>query len=978
MDTKPTKGVEYIEEIVDVDKILEEDKVEDEEEETPRRTRWGRKKKQEEDEKGDPEEIKARKKKREIEYKLSKLKSTLIEDNRRVSGKRQIKAPQRLELAPIKKKKPPQLAEGKGVPLGSLMWTSHQLGKSCLSTLRMLHRTIFRKQGNFIEKHIIKEVWKFRGFPYKADSHQIKIRRQNLYKQKDPDLRSLCHLLGLPMGSHSGMVESIITFLSCPTENMVDNKYKAATIVEKAPARRPGTLPSDNFRITQSLLFINHLNPNMNQPDNIKHLVSSQMAGSEAAAAPWRRPAYFEEGDGVKLKYIRQVAANIEMANNKFIELLHRLLYLRVDEIGNMRQSILEFSGLKCERGANNNNLYRNRILSLIPADQVKLICRVLGLPTWHRSRQLLTDGIMDFLAAPRISAMKRKVPPHFTDEISFSFETSKIPKPIPESEEYEKIEVFPDIHILPDDDEEDAPYEDCDSSSCLTNEYLGVKLKNFASIYYQVINSNAAKLNDVHMIMYLTTSTPSTVRNNVLEFAGFPFDESSKEYFCRKSFMEQMNLTELKYVAGILCVSQYIADTSKDSLIDAILKFLLKPSALLNSSTMMPTPSLATQWYPVVSSTSYTPYQNETFPGIMISEVKTLAQSDSPSNGISSTISVKQEQAAELERMKACLSSDIQIMPVTSIKVEDTSDEDIQTSKANTVQIYPVPQSSAEDEDVSLSRMKSKVMDVSSELAQIVERKRAYERERKRKQREKRRSNPEEYSEYCKIEKERNERRKAEGKLKSISQMNSMEETRIRSMWRANKVRQKQRQQDLANEKVFNKHRPRKRSKGARAQRARKMREKQQTQDVKDSDLMSEKTQPAENISPVNECPQNSEKLRPCSSSSEIPTSSKTQDSSVTTVPAAVTYVDSDDEDDKPLSKMIGHPNDDQLKALVTKIVKESKLEDVTMKIVIKKVFDNYPNFDLGYRKEFIKSIVRQILSQMEDQSRVSTTVNI
>lgn len=44
-----------------------------------------------------------------------------------------------------------------------------------------------------------------------------------------------------------------------------------------------------------------------------------------------------------------------------------------------------------------------------LSADQVKLICRLLALPTWHRTRQFLADGVMDFLAAPRISAIKKK-----------------------------------------------------------------------------------------------------------------------------------------------------------------------------------------------------------------------------------------------------------------------------------------------------------------------------------------------------------------------------------------------------------------------------------------------------------------------------------------------------------------------------------------------------------------------------------------
>lgn len=64
-----------------------------------------------------------------------------------------------------------------------------------------------------------------------------------------------------------------------------------------------------------------------------------------------------------------------------------------------------------------------------------------------------------------------------------------------------------------------------------------------------------------------------------------------------------------------------------------------------------------------------------------------------------------------------------------------------------------------------------------------------AYEREKKRKQREKMRKNPEAYYKYCKLEKERNYKRKAEGKLKSIDQMNPREQRRIRKMWKANKV---------------------------------------------------------------------------------------------------------------------------------------------------------------------------------------------
>ncbi|CAL1276645.1 unnamed protein product [Larinioides sclopetarius] len=331
-------------------------------------------------------------------------------------------------------------------------------------------------------------------------------------------------------------------------------------------------------------------------------------------------------------------------------------------------------------------------------------------------------------------------------------------------------------------------------------NEYLGIKLKNFSNIHYQVISTPAAKLNDVHMILYLTTSAQNNIRRNVLEFSGYPFDESSTEYQCRRNLMEQMSLDDLKTVATVLCVSQYIVDESKDCLIDAILKFLLKPSALLNSSTIMPTisPAPISRRSPVVkkkaTSTSKTPQLNDILPEIVISEVKTLvSDKEAPSNSVNnavtscsatSTVESNVISTPEFKKITASLSNDIQITPLP--KGADVKEEPNET-------------------DEPLSKVKSNVL----------------------------------------------------------------------------------------------------------------------------------------------------------------------------ITPTRMPYVDSDDEDDKPLSKMIGHPNDDQLRALVTKIVKESKLEDITMKTVIRKVFDAYPNFDLGYRKEFIKSIVRQILSQMDDQScSVTTTV--
>ncbi|KFM78267.1 hypothetical protein X975_06654, partial [Stegodyphus mimosarum] len=75
----------------------------------------------------------------------------------------------------------------------------------------------------------------------------------------------------------------------------------------------------------------------------------------------------------------------------------------------------------------------------------------------------------------------------HFSDEITFSFDgakTNKVRIPELKSADTEEIEIVPDIHI-PDDTSTSLG-----SDFTIENEYLGVKLKNFSNIHYQVITT--------------------------------------------------------------------------------------------------------------------------------------------------------------------------------------------------------------------------------------------------------------------------------------------------------------------------------------------------------------------------------------------------------------------------------------------------------------------------------------------------------
>uniref|UniRef100_A0ACB8FCZ6 Uncharacterized protein n=1 Tax=Sphaerodactylus townsendi TaxID=933632 RepID=A0ACB8FCZ6_9SAUR len=67
---------------------------------------------------------------------------------------------------------------------------------------------------------------------------------------------------------------------------------------------------------------------------------------------------------------------------------------------------------------------------------------------------------------------------------------------------------------------------------------------------------------------------------------------------------------------------------------------------------------------------------------------------------------------------------------------------------------------------------------------------------------------------------------------------------------------------------------------------------------------------------------------------------------------------------DDEPLIKKLKKkpPTDEELKETVKKLLADANLEEVTMKQICKKVYENYPTYDLTDRKEFIKETVKEV----------------
>lgn len=72
-----------------------------------------------------------------------------------------------------------------------------------------------------------------------------------------------------------------------------------------------------------------------------------------------------------------------------------------------------------------------------------------------------------------------------------------------------------------------------------------------------------------------------------------------------------------------------------------------------------------------------------------------------------------------------------------------------------------------------------------------------------------------------------------------------------------------------------------------------------------------------------------------------------------------------SSSEDDEPLKKKTkANPTNAELKKAVSAILKDADLEEVTMKTVVRQVYDRYPSHDLTSKKDYIKSVVKELIS--------------
>jgi len=129
--------------------------------------------------------------------------------------------------------------------------------------------------------------------------------------------------------------------------------------------------------------------------------------------------------------------------------------------------------------------------------------------------------------------------------------------------------------------------------------------------------------------------------------------------------------------------------------------------------------------------------------------------------------------------------------------------------------------------------------------------------------------------------------------------------------------------------------------------------------EDEEKKDKKKKSVSPKKKATPKKDTAKKTEKKKTKTPAIKLPTPKKKKES------PKKRKADDDSEDDEPLvKKSKGEPTDSELKKCISSILQGADLEQVTMKTVVKQVYEKYPDFDLSPRKDFIKNTVKEIIS--------------
>lgn len=172
-----------------------------------------------------------------------KSRSSAPATNEIVEGKRTKKTVERLDIQAPKPKEKLKIEDGGGEKLGDIPRTGYHIGKMKPVDLKPLHALLFDRPGKI--SMMKKNLRMFNGFPFDVDSEQYSKKRDKLLKNSKftcTKLRFMCKVLDLEQkGTHSDLVERILTFLTSP-------KSSGKRLISKKKKRSKKKLSGDDSK----------------------------------------------------------------------------------------------------------------------------------------------------------------------------------------------------------------------------------------------------------------------------------------------------------------------------------------------------------------------------------------------------------------------------------------------------------------------------------------------------------------------------------------------------------------------------------------------------------------------------------------------------------------------------------------------------------------------------------------------------------
>lgn len=136
-----------------------------------------------------------------------------------LDGKRVKKTVERLDFQAPKQLGKLKIVDGGGDKLGDIPRISYQIGRIKPAELKPLHAILFDRPGKI--STVKKNLRLFNGFSYPAGGDQFTRKREKILKSfTNSKLRVMCGVLDLEKkGTHSDLVDRIMSFLSAPTNS---------------------------------------------------------------------------------------------------------------------------------------------------------------------------------------------------------------------------------------------------------------------------------------------------------------------------------------------------------------------------------------------------------------------------------------------------------------------------------------------------------------------------------------------------------------------------------------------------------------------------------------------------------------------------------------------------------------------------------------------------------------------------------------